>query len=273
MFNRIARRDFVRSVPALGAIPFTSHAAGQQDPAWPPAVVMPPPIDEAYPTYSAALVKEIVGAAHTNLPRVRELVAKYPTLVKAGWDWGFGDWETPLGSASHVGNRPIAEFLIENGAAPSIFSAAMLGQLDAVKTFAATIPNAQALRGPHGITLLSHAKAGGPGAAAVVAFLESLGPDRPYTNDPIPLDEKKALVGTYSFGSGPRDRLIVDLQKDSLGITRVGATRRNLFNAGGLTFHPPGASSLRITFERAGGQASAITLTDGDLVVRATRVS
>jgi hypothetical protein len=273
MFNTIARRDFVRSVPALGALALTSNLEARQDPVWPPAVVMPPPIDEAYPTYPAALVKDIVGAAHTNLPRVRELVTKYPTLAKAGWDWGFGDWETPLGSASHVGNRPIAEFLLENGAAPTVFSAAMLGQLDAVKALAATIPNMQALRGPHGISLLSHAKAGGPAASAVAAFLESLGRDQPYTNEPVSPDEQKALVGTYAFGHGPRDRFIVDLQKDQLGITRAGATRRNLFNSGGLTFHPPGASSLRITFERVSGPASAITVTDGDVVVRGTRVS
>ena len=234
---------------------------------------MPPPLDEAYPSYPAALAKEIVGAAHTNLPRVRELVGKYPTLVKAGWDWGFGDWETPVGSASHVGNRPIAEYLSANGASPTIFSAAMLGQLDAVKAFASATPNVQSLRGPHGITLLSHARAGGAGAAAVVGFLESLGSDQPYANQPVSPEDQKAIAGTYSFGSGVRDRFIVDLQKDQLGITRAGATRRNLFHTGGLTFHPPGAATVRISFERLGTNVSAMTIADGDLVVKAMRVS
>ena len=37
--------------------------------------------------------------------RVKELVGRQPALAKATWDWGFGDWETSLGAASHVGHR------------------------------------------------------------------------------------------------------------------------------------------------------------------------
>jgi len=59
---------------------------------------------------------------------------------KAVWDWGFGDWESALGAASHVGNREIAEYLIAHGARPSLFSATMLGHLDVVKAFIAAQP-------------------------------------------------------------------------------------------------------------------------------------
>ena len=38
----------------------------------------------------------------------------HPALARASWDWGYGDWETPIDAASHVGNRAIAEFLIAN---------------------------------------------------------------------------------------------------------------------------------------------------------------
>ena len=41
-----------------------------------------------------------------------------PSLAKAAWDWGFEDWEDPLGAASHVGNHEIAEYLIGHGARP-----------------------------------------------------------------------------------------------------------------------------------------------------------
>lgn len=275
MLIRFDRRQFVRAVPALGfALPVaTLGAQQQQEPVWPPPLVLPPTADEAFPTQSAALAKEIVGAAHTNLPRVRELVGKYSALAKAGWDWGFGDWETPLGSASHVGNRPIAEFLIENGAPPTIFSAAMLGQLDVVKGFAASIPKVQTLRGPHGISLLSHAKAGGAGAAAVVQFLESLGSDEPYANAPVSPDEQKAIEGTYVFGAGTRDRLLIDVQQNRLGITRAGATRRGLSHLGALEFHPVGAPAVRIRFERTGTTVSGLTVTDGDFIVRARKSS
>ena len=57
------------------------------------------------------------------------------------------------------GNRPIAELLLENGAEPTLFSAAMLGQLDVVKAMIAAQPGVQRTRGPHSISLLAHARA------------------------------------------------------------------------------------------------------------------
>ena len=63
----------------------------------------------------------------------------------------------------------------------------MLGQLVVVKAFAAAIPNVNRLRGPHGIPLINHARAGGPQAAEVLEYpLESLG-DLPKTGDFEPL--------------------------------------------------------------------------------------
>jgi hypothetical protein len=103
--------------------------------------------DESFPSRHPFLDKEMVGVAHGNIARVKELLGRYPTLAKASWDWGYGDWETALGAASHIGNRPIAEMLVEHGAPPTIFSAAMLGQLDVVKAFAAAMPNVNQLRG------------------------------------------------------------------------------------------------------------------------------
>ena len=95
-------------------------------------------------------------------------MGRRPALAKVSFDWGFGDWETPIDAASHIGNREAAEFLIANGARATIFSAAMLGQLDAVKAFIAASPGIQRTPGPHSITLLGHAMAGGPQAQAVV---------------------------------------------------------------------------------------------------------
>ena len=64
-------------------------------------------------------------------------------MARASIDWGFGDWETCLDAAAHVGNKPIADFLLAHGARPTIFSAAMMGQLDAVKAFIAARPGIQ----------------------------------------------------------------------------------------------------------------------------------
>jgi hypothetical protein len=104
-----------------------------------------PSLHPWFPSQDPALVKEMVGASHTNMKRVRELVDERPALARAAWDWGFGDWET-LGAASHVGTREIAEFLLANGATPTIFSAAMLGQIETVRAFVAAMPGAERLR-------------------------------------------------------------------------------------------------------------------------------
>ena len=173
----LTRRHFVRTVPALGAFAISAAPLrAQQQPAgpvWPAPPSNPAWRDDSFPSQHPHLAREIVGVAHRDLARVKELVTAHPSLAKASWDWGFGDWETALGSASHVGNRPIAEFLIEQGAPPTVFSAAMLGQLDVVKAYAAAMPDIHLLRGPHGIPLAAHARAGGAQAEAVFQFINA----------------------------------------------------------------------------------------------------
>src|SRR5689334_23218476 len=93
-----------------------------------------------FPAHEPELVQEMVVVSHGNLARVKELVGRQPALAKAAHDWGFGDWESAIDAASHIGNRDVAEFLLANGARPTIFSAAMLGQLDAVKAFVSAMP-------------------------------------------------------------------------------------------------------------------------------------
>ena len=271
-----SRREFVRIVPALGAFNVPAQVAVPQVPQgaeWPPPA---PTADaraqyEGFPHQHPSLAREIVGVSHNNLSRVQELVARHQTLAKASWDQGFGDWETALGAASHVGNRPIAEFLIENGAPPTIFSAAMLGQLEVVKAFAAAIPHVNRLRGPHGIPLVNHARAGGAQAAEVLKYLESLG-ELPVTGDLAPLSaaDRASLEGRYVYGEGPRDVFTVDVVKTTFGITRAGSSRRLMTHVGKLEFHPVGAPTVRIRFEQA-PEGMAVSVFDPDLIVRAIR--
>src|SRR5580693_3692775 len=100
-------------------------------------IAAPPPekleVTDKFPMQPPELVKEMVTVSHGNVKRVRELVEAHPALAKASWDWGFGDWEAAIDAASHVGNREIAQYLIGKGARPTLFTAAMLGQLDVVK--------------------------------------------------------------------------------------------------------------------------------------------
>ena len=74
-----------------------------------------------------------------------------------------------------MGNREIAEFLIGQGARLDIFVAAMLGRLDIVRALLAAWPGLIDSKGPHGIPLLRHARAGGETAKPVEEYLLSMG--------------------------------------------------------------------------------------------------
>src|SRR5262245_32958517 len=224
---------------------------------------------EVFPEQEADAVKEIVTVAHGNLARVKELVTARPALARASWDWGYGDWETPIDAASHVGNRPIAEFLIASGARPTVFTAVMFGQLALVKGFVEASPGIQRMRGPHGLTMVAHARAGGAAAADVLKYLESLGDADPrYPDLPLTEDEQAAITGDYTFGSGAGDRLTVAKGARGFTIQRPGGSPRNLFHQGGLAFVPAGAEAVRVRFERGTGAASALVVEDGPTRVR-----
>lgn len=217
------------------------------------------------------MVREMVGVSHSNLARVKELLAIHPTLARASYDWGFGDWEDALGAASHVGNREIAETLLASGARPTIFSAAMLGQLDVVKAFIAASPGIESTPGPHGITLLRHATAGGPRAQGVAEYLKTLpGSDQRPASQPLTADEMAALTGDYTFGSGADDRVVISISNNVLQFTRQGRNSLRLTHVGDRAFFPPGAWLVRIRF-RESPVGMTLTVHDPDLVLEARR--
>jgi hypothetical protein len=282
------RRQFIRIVPTLGAfaaprlvapslvVQAFGPGAGGQPPAspdWPAPPAPGSPVDDFFPSLHPSLMKDVVGLSHSNLARVKEMVQQHPALAKASWDWGYGDHETALGAASHVGQRAIAEFLLENGAPPTLFSATMLGQLDVVKAFMAATPGLQKIRGPHSLALMVHAKAGGPPAAAVVAYLESIGDAAlPLPSEPLTDEDRAMLDGRYAFGDRPRDSFTIVTKPNQVAINRVGVDARFLRHLGKLEFAPPGAPAVRVRFEREGGKITAFTIHDPDLVVRARKV-
>lgn len=266
MSHRLTRRSFVH-LPAAGLATLLPTSAAAQ-----PAAPGSGPADW-FPRQDPALAKEVVGASHGNLARVRELVERQPALAGAAVDWGFGDWETALGAAAHTGRREIAELLLANGAPPTLFSAAMLGQLDVVRALVTARPGVQAMLGPHGITLLAHARTGGADSAAVVQYLESLGgADTRSATQPLAPADRDAVVGRYRFGPGPRDHFDVDIDRDQLGIVRPGADRRNLFHTGDLVFFPVGVPSVKIAFAREAGKVTRLSVADPQVLVIATRI-
>lgn len=282
MFNPISRRSLLR-IASMGfpinTMRFSTSLLGAESSTGENDRII---VSDFFPAHPPEQVREIVTVAHFDLKRVKALVESRPSLACAAWDWGFGDWETPLGAASHMGNRPIAEYLLSQGAPPSLFSAAMLGQLDAVKAFVTAEPGVQRIRGPHSISLLAHARMGGEAARLVFNFLQSLGDAD--ADPPVPMteDETAALVGTYVFGVGVTQQ--VDVAADlkmyvnskmythppQLNWTRKGAMSRPLFHLGKRTFYPAGAPSVRITFtdEDAG---MLMNISDGELAFSAAR--
>jgi len=228
------------------------------------------PVSDLFPTQPPELAREMVTVAHFDLNRVKELVEARPSLARAAWDWGFGDWESALGGASHMGNRAIAEYLISKGARPSLFSAAMLGQLEVVKAFVTAQPDVQRIRGPHSISLLAHAKAGGERARPVFEYLQTLGGADADPQVPLSEEEAAAYTGAYNFGIGASQQIEVTVERGQVIWTRKGTMGRPLFHLGKREFHPLGAEAVRIRFEETAGEM-VMTMKDADWELTAQR--
>ncbi|MCB9067336.1 MAG: ankyrin repeat domain-containing protein [Calditrichae bacterium] len=142
---------------------------------------------EKPPAYDPALVKEFVVAGHKDLPKVKSMLSEYPNLLNCTWDWGGGDFETAIGGAGHMGDVEIANFLIAQGARVNVFVLTMLGKTELVKPILDAYPNLIFAKGPHGYTLLHHAKKGGDTAADLLQYLTAKG----LTENSVPLYHHK----------------------------------------------------------------------------------
>jgi hypothetical protein len=161
--NTISRNHFLtRSlIGSIGlAIPALTFAQQAQD--------KPAPLN-------VDLVRDFVGASHSNLVKVKELLETEPHLLHASVDWGWGDFESGIEAAGHVGNKEIAAFLLSKGARYNIYLASMLGHLETVKNVLTFDPGLLNSLGPHGFTMLHHANKGGEEAKPVAGYLTSLG--------------------------------------------------------------------------------------------------
>src|SRR5438270_1888207 len=141
------------------------------------------------PQVNRSLVQDFVIFAHSELDLARKLLDREPALLNASIDWGAGDWETGLGGASHMGRRDIVELLLDRGARIDLFCAAMMGQLEAVRSFLTLQPTLIDARGPHGFTLHFHAQVGGKEAELVLDYLQSI---KKLELKPVPFLKKTA---------------------------------------------------------------------------------
>lgn len=221
-----------------------------------------------FPQQDPALAREIVGASHANPARVKELLAAHPALAKTAYDWGYGDWESALGAASHTGNREIAEMLLAAGARLDIFAATMLGMTEAVKAMITARPALGATLGPHGIPLIAHAEAGE--AQELVEFLGGL--DNAIKERPKSLaaDECKQFLGTFVRDDGRGD-IVVSQARMGMMIRAKGGGDVRLIPKGENVFYPVGADNVRVTFTVRDGAAQRVEIVEAPWMVSATR--
>ncbi len=277
MSGTLSRRDLLQTAPGWGLATGILLGVPEGDAQAQPPAAAPAPPWPSFPRQDARLVAEVVGAAHRDEARVRELVTAHPALANAWWDWGFGDWETPLGAASHVGRRGIAEFLLERGARIDIFATAMLGMTDVVRAFVTAQPGVQRTLGPHGIPLLAHARAGAQRAADTVAYLEQLGDagSGPRVT-PLPADRRDAVLGRFvSEATAVRLECRVNTSGQMVVEIRAGTagpTTQNLYYLGEDEFFPSGVPSVRFRFAVEGGRARSVTIRTRDPILTAQRV-
>jgi len=262
--REIPRRTFLGGLAAMGLVSDGSRGTDRG--------VTTAMRDVDFPRHDPQRVQAVVGASHRDLERVRSLVLEQPALAKASWDWGFGDWETALGAASHTGRREIAEFLIAHGARPTIFSAAMLGHVDTVRAFLDADPGLHLLHGPHGISLMRHAEAGGAPAEAVAELLiERFGPDeRPFgTRGDQALEVRYG--GRYDFETTPPLHMSVGVRNEWLMVGVGDEPSSRVLGVEEDVFHPTGAPAVRLRFTVEDGSATALTIEDGPVRVTGVR--
>lgn len=164
-------------------------------------------------------IRAFVLPAHGDLAKVEEMLVADPRLLNACYE----EWqETALGAASHIGNRPIAEFLLSQGAPLTICTAAMLGLADEVAAFVAADPSLANGNGAHGISVLYHAALSGDTAIAELLTVHgnSQNPDQP-------------LLGAVTHGHTSMAQWLLDRGADLTATDWQGKTALQIATARG----------------------------------------
>ena len=238
-----------------------------------------------YPSIDDEIVSEVVGKSHFDLDRVKELVDKRVELARATWDWSFGDWESAIGAASHVGRRDIVTYLIGKGARPSMFTFATLGAYDVVKAMVDASPGIQETMGPHGISLLSHAKSGLRmkddmtneqilNSEKLIDYLVGLGNADGETYMKLEEVELQKYLGDYMYGEGEKDGFSIKLNmRKMISLGKLGAFGGGLYPLGNHKFLYNGITSVYITFQVENDIVKSLTIHEPDLTLVAKKVS
>ena len=241
-------------------------------------------IPEHFPNIDPGIIEKVVGRSHFDLEGVKKLVEERPELARSVWEWRFGDFESAIGAASHVGRRDIALYLMSKGARPTLFTFAMLGVFEAVRSTIEFAPGIQRNTGPHGISLLSHAYAGErmknkmtieeiDNLNKTIEFLESLGDadGEKYLN--VSSEEQKKYLGDYKYGNGEKEGFTISINmRKLLSLGAIGEFGGALYKIGENKFTYNGAPSVTVSFNFQNRRVKSLKIVDPTVTVVAEKI-
>ena len=149
------------------------------------------------------VVEELVGNAHGNIARVRELLDAHPDALNLRAPWN----ETAVEAATQMGNKPIIELLIGLGAPVDFFTACVLGRAEQVAAELAADPGRVHARGVHELPALYFAAIGG--STAIADLLLSTG-----ANVNARAEAAAPIHGAVMGGSAEMIRLLLEKGAD-----------------------------------------------------------
>lgn len=252
---------------------------------WLPDSLPKEKLPEHFPNIDPQIIAEVVGKSHFDLVRVKALVNKRPELSRSVWEWRFGDFESAIGAASHVGRRDIALYLISKGARPTLFTFAMLGHFQTVKSTIEALPDIQEVTGPHGISLLDHAYAGErmkehmstteiENLEQTIDYLTKLGNASGDKYIEVSAEEQKKYLGNYKYGDGEKDGFTIDVNmRKLLSLGPIGEFGGALYKIGDNRFIYNGAPSVEITFDIRDDKVHSMKVIDPDITLVAKKIT
>ncbi len=241
-------------------------------------------VPEHFPNIDPEIVSTVVGKSHADLEGVKKLVDKRPELARAVWEWRFGDFESAIGAASHVGRRDIVQYLMGKGARPTIFTFGMMGAYEVVKSMIEFYPGIQKTMGPHGISLLDHAYYGErmkdkmtmeeiDDLKRTVAYLESLGDAGGEKYLDVSPEEQKKYLGDYRYGDAPHEGFTVQVNmRELLSLAPIGGFGGALYRLSDHTFTYNGAPSVRVVFLVEKGTVKSLSVHTPEAEITALKV-
>lgn len=286
LHNTLDRRTLIKtSALVFMGLSFPSLLHANEPFSWTDKPLGDGKIPAFFPNIDPDLVAEVVGKSHFNLERVKELVDKRPELSKSVWEWRFSDFESAIGAASHVGRRDIALYLMSKGASPTLFTFAMLGAFDVIKSAVELSPGIQKTTGPHGISLLDHAYAGErmkddmttmeqDQLKRTIEYLETLGDAQGETYLAVSAEDQKKYLGDYKYGAGEQEGFSIQLNmRKTLSLGPIGMFGGALHKTGENLFTYNGAPSVKVSFDIKQEVVLSLTLTEPNLTIVAEKIS